>query len=133
MHNEHQRVTTMDEKFARLRTYRNNVDRYRRLLKTQLSEIERQFIERRLNEEKSAMESLATSAHTQVEKTPSEHFMKSVHDELAKFERKEIEFQKTERYQRAARLRLPIGKHYPPLSTSATDGSADAFRSSRDL
>ena len=51
----------MDEKFARLRTYRNNVDRYRRLLKTQLSEIERQFIERRLNEEKSAMESLTSS------------------------------------------------------------------------
>jgi hypothetical protein len=117
---------------CRLRTYRNNVDRYRRLLKTELSEIERQFIERRLNEEKSAMESLAISAHTQVEKTPSEHFMKSVHDELA-FERKEIEFQKTERYQRASRLRLPISKHYTPLSTSATDGSAGPFRSSRDL
>jgi hypothetical protein len=50
------------------------------------------------------------------------HFMKSVHDELARFEHKEIEFQKTERNQRAARLRLPIGKHYPPLSKSATDG-----------
>jgi len=61
----------MDEKFARLRTYRNNVDRYRRLLKTQLSEIERQFIERRLNEEKSAMDSLAISAHTQVENRPA--------------------------------------------------------------
>ena len=122
MHNERQRVTMMiDEKFARLRTYRNNVDRYRRLLKTELSEIERQFIERRLNEERSAMEILAISAHTQVEKPSSEHFMKSVHDELAKFERKEIEFKKTERYQRAARLRLPIGKHYPPLSTSAAD------------
>ena len=60
----------MDEKFARLRTYRNNVDRYRRLLKTQLSEIERQFIERRLNEEKSAMESLAISAHTKLKKRP---------------------------------------------------------------
>jgi hypothetical protein len=70
------------------------------------------------------------AVHTQVEKTPSEHFMKTVHDELAKFERKEIEFQKTERNQRAARLRLPIGKHYPPLSKSATDGT---FRSSRDL
>jgi hypothetical protein len=49
----------IDEKFARLRTYRNNINRYRRLLKTELSELERQFIERRLNEEKSAMESLA--------------------------------------------------------------------------
>ena len=56
------------------------------------------------------------AARTQVGK---KHFMKSVHDELAKFEHKEIEFQKTERNQRAARLRLPIGKHYPPLSKSA--------------
>ena len=94
MQNERQRVTTMDEKFARLRTYRNNVDRYRRLLKTELSEIERQFIERRLNEEKSAMESLAISAHTQVEKTPSEHFMKSVHDELALLNAKRLSFKK---------------------------------------
>jgi len=37
-----------DEKFARLRTYRNNINRYRRLLKTELSDLERQFIERRL-------------------------------------------------------------------------------------
>jgi hypothetical protein len=52
------------EKFARQRTYRNNIDRYRRLLKTELSALERQFIERRLNEEESAMESLATSTIT---------------------------------------------------------------------
>ena len=51
----------IEEKFARLRTYRNNINRYRGLLKTELSALERQFIERRLNEEKSAMESLATS------------------------------------------------------------------------
>ncbi len=70
------------------------------------------------------------AARTQVGKT---HFMKTVHDELGKFERKEIDFQKTERNQRAARLRLPIGKHYPPLSKSATDASAGTFRSSRDL
>ena len=70
------------------------------------------------------------AARTQVGK---KHFMKSVHDELAKFEHKEIEFQKTERNQHAARLRLPIGKHYPPQSKSATDGGAGTFRSSRDL
>jgi hypothetical protein len=57
------------------------------------------------------------AGRTQVGK---KHFMKTVHDELAKFEYKEIEFQKTERNQRAARLRLPIGKHYPPLSKSET-------------
>ena len=68
------------------------------------------------------------AARTQVGK---KHFMESVHDELAKFEHNEIEFQKTERNQRAARLRLPIGKHYPPMS--ATDGGAGAFRSLRDL
>jgi hypothetical protein len=58
----------IDEKFARLRTFRNNINRYRRLLRTELSALERQFIERRLNEEESAMESLAISARTHVEK-----------------------------------------------------------------
>jgi hypothetical protein len=62
-HNERQRITMMiEEKFARQRTYRNNINRYRGLLKTELSVLERQFIERRLNEEKSAMESLAASS-----------------------------------------------------------------------
>jgi hypothetical protein len=50
-----------DEKLARLRAHRNNINRYRRLLKTNLSSIERQFIERRMNEEKSAMKGLAVS------------------------------------------------------------------------
>jgi hypothetical protein len=52
----------IEEKVARLRTYRNNINRYHWLLKTELSALERQFIEKRLNEEKSAMESLATSS-----------------------------------------------------------------------
>ena len=52
----------IEEKFARLRTYRNNINRYHWLLKTEHSALERQFIEKRLNEEKSAMESLATSS-----------------------------------------------------------------------
>jgi hypothetical protein len=69
------------------------------------------------------------AGRTQVGK---KHFMKTVHDELARFEQKEIEFQKTERNQRAARLRFPIGKHYLRLSKSATDGGAGTFRSSRD-
>ena len=50
-----------DEKFALLRTHRNNISRCRRLLKTKLTEFERQFIERRLSEERSAMERLAAS------------------------------------------------------------------------
>jgi len=51
----------IDENWDRLRARRNNVRRYRRLLQTELTELERRYIERRLNEEKSAMESLATS------------------------------------------------------------------------
>ena len=60
----------IEEKFARLRTYRNNISRYHWLLKTELSALERQFIERRLNEEESAMESLATSTITLRFETP---------------------------------------------------------------
>ena len=52
----------IDQKFALLRTHRNNIARYRRLLKTKLTEYERQFIERRLSEERSAMEAVAASA-----------------------------------------------------------------------
>jgi hypothetical protein len=38
-----------DEMLARLRAHDNNIIRYRRLLETNLSELERGFIERRLN------------------------------------------------------------------------------------
>jgi hypothetical protein len=54
-------MTMIDEKFALLRTHRNNIMRYRRLLNTKLAECERQFIERRLSEERSAVEKLAAS------------------------------------------------------------------------
>jgi hypothetical protein len=54
-------MTMIDEKFALLRTHRKNITRYGRLLKTKLTECERQFIERRLSEERSAMEELAAS------------------------------------------------------------------------
>ena len=49
----------LDERFARLRTHRDNVARYRRLLQTKLTDLERQFIERRLSEEQSDYERLA--------------------------------------------------------------------------
>ena len=55
------RTTMTDENFALLRTHRNNISRYRRLLKTKLTEFERQFIEGRLSEERSAMERIAAS------------------------------------------------------------------------
>jgi hypothetical protein len=60
----------IDEKLARLRTHRNNISRYRRLLKTTLTEIERQFIERRLSEEQLALESLAASTFPLAFKIP---------------------------------------------------------------
>ncbi|AHY49411.1 hypothetical protein BJS_08535 [Bradyrhizobium japonicum SEMIA 5079] len=52
-------TTMLDEDLARIRAHRNNIHRYRRLLRTKLSELERQFIERRLAEEQVALKSLA--------------------------------------------------------------------------
>ena len=51
--------TGLDEKLARLRVHRNNIHRYRRLLGTTLTELERDYVERRLAEERSAMDVLA--------------------------------------------------------------------------
>lgn len=51
----------IDEKFSLLRTHRNNIARYCWLLQSKLTEHERQFIERRMSEENSAMEKLAAS------------------------------------------------------------------------
>jgi hypothetical protein len=51
-----------DEELARLRAHDSNISRYRRLLKTNLSDLERRFLEQRLSEERSAVESLAHPA-----------------------------------------------------------------------
>jgi hypothetical protein len=51
----------IDEKLALLRARRNNIRRYHRLLNTKLTEFERRYIERRLSEERSAMEQLTAS------------------------------------------------------------------------
>ncbi|MGY4626270.1 hypothetical protein [Bradyrhizobium sp. USDA 4486] len=51
----------LDEDLARIRAHRNNIFRYRRLLKTRLSDLERQFIERRLSEERAALAALASN------------------------------------------------------------------------
>ena len=48
-----------DERFVRMRTHRNNIARYRRLSETNLTDVERQFIERRLSEEQSEFELLS--------------------------------------------------------------------------
>jgi hypothetical protein len=44
----------------------------------------------------------------QIAKTPREHFMRAADEELARFVNKEIEFQRSEREERAARLGLPV-------------------------
>jgi hypothetical protein len=52
-------TTMVDESTVRLRTHRNNIHRYRRLLDTQLSDLERNFILRRLGEEQMAFDQLS--------------------------------------------------------------------------
>ncbi|WP_376707392.1 hypothetical protein AB7008_31380 [Bradyrhizobium sp. 521_C7_N1_3] len=57
--------------FARAdRAHRNNISRYRRLLRTKLSTLERQYIERRLSEEEAALQSLSASTFPIVLKEP---------------------------------------------------------------
>jgi hypothetical protein len=56
----------MDERIARLRTHRNNINRYRGLLKTKLTEVEKQYLERRLSEEQSALEALVVPGHATI-------------------------------------------------------------------
>jgi hypothetical protein len=51
----------IDEQLAQLRTHRNNIYRYRRLLGTRLTELERQYLERRLSEEQTAIEALSAT------------------------------------------------------------------------
>jgi hypothetical protein len=51
----------IDQRLARLRAHRSNIQRYRNLLQTSLTELERQFVEKRLSEEQSNLESVAKS------------------------------------------------------------------------
>ena len=45
----------MNERIARLRTHQENIERYQSLLKTNLNDVEVQFLERRLSEERLAI------------------------------------------------------------------------------
>ena len=45
----------MDERTARLQTHQKNIERYQEMLKTRLSELELQYLERRLSEERFAI------------------------------------------------------------------------------
>jgi hypothetical protein len=73
-------TTMIDEQLARLRTHRDSIGRYRRLLQTKLTDLERQFIERRLerqfierrlSEEQSAYERLTKATFPIVFKLPT--------------------------------------------------------------
>jgi len=48
----------MNERIARLRAHRRNIDRFQGLLKSRLSAVELRFIERRLSEERLALATL---------------------------------------------------------------------------
>ena len=48
-----------DETIVRLQTHRKNVERYLRLLETALTDVEQQYIEKRLAEEGLAMDQLS--------------------------------------------------------------------------
>jgi hypothetical protein len=53
------RMETMFEaNLARIRTHRNNIHRYRALLRTKLSDLEREFIEKRMADEQIALDAL---------------------------------------------------------------------------
>ena len=50
--------TMFDENLARIRAHRNNIHRYRNLLRTKLSDLERDFIGTRMAEEQVALDAL---------------------------------------------------------------------------
>jgi hypothetical protein len=51
----------IDEIISQMRTHRNSIQRYRRLLSTKLTDQERSFIERRIAEEQALVESLVAA------------------------------------------------------------------------
>ena len=50
--------TMFEANLARIRTHRNNIHRYRGLLRTKLSDLERAFIEKRMAAEEAALDTL---------------------------------------------------------------------------
>jgi hypothetical protein len=54
-----------EETLARLRTHHKNVQRYRQLLETSLTDFEREYIGKRLSEEQAAIEELSANVSTE--------------------------------------------------------------------
>ena len=50
----------IDEDLARLRAHRQNINRYRLLLQGRLSDLEREYVERRISEEEAALNDVAS-------------------------------------------------------------------------
>jgi len=48
-------VLAVDERIARLRAHQKNIERYQSLLKTELTEVEMHYLEKRLSEERFVM------------------------------------------------------------------------------
>jgi hypothetical protein len=51
----------MEARIVLLRTHQKNMDRYEGLLETKLSEVERQYIEKRMSEERLAIATLVNA------------------------------------------------------------------------
>ena len=51
----------METRIVQLRTHQKNIDRYEGLLETKLSEVERQYIEKRMSEERLAIAMLVNA------------------------------------------------------------------------
>jgi hypothetical protein len=60
----------IDENLARLRTHHGNIQRYRQLLESSLTDLEREFIGKRLADEKSAIETLSATMPATPSKNP---------------------------------------------------------------
>jgi hypothetical protein len=54
----------IDYRAARMRTHRRNIQRYGRLLATELTDLERQYLHRRIAEEQAELERLAQADHS---------------------------------------------------------------------
>lgn len=55
-------MATIDDSISEIRSVRNEIWRYRRLLQTELAEAEREIVEKRLRERLSTFEGLLASA-----------------------------------------------------------------------
>ena len=56
-------VMKIDYRTARMRTHRRNIQRYGRLLATELTDLERKYLHRRIAEEQAELERLAQAEH----------------------------------------------------------------------